>query len=303
VRRSAAIESYGVWAAGLVASPAGAEMTEPVDRTTRAQAEQPATVPALPEPTQSRSHLARAVVALGLAILAVASVAIWIAAKKARQPPEDRMIRIPAGSFMMGSDNGAKDERPTHRVEVGSFEIDQTEVVVAAYEGCRRAGICTPSEASDQCNAGKPEKANHPINCVDLNQARAYCAWARKRLPTEEEWEYAARGTDGREYPWGKSAPADQLCWTPTSANRGTCPAGAFPSGASPFGVLDLSGNVWEWTASGYSKDYQSERATDRFVLRGGGWRTDDRLMVSVTERYGEFPENRALNIGFRCAR
>ncbi len=119
-------------------------------------------------------------------------------------------------------------------------------------------------------------RSNHPINCVDWNQANAYCTSVGKRLPTEEDWEYAARGTAGNEYPWGNTpAPSNQLCWNGTGNDlgqgnrRSTCPVGSYPAGNTPLG---LAGNVWEWTSSGYSADYSAARDTASRVFRGGGW-------------------------------
>jgi formylglycine-generating enzyme required for sulfatase activity len=215
------------------------------------------------------------------------------------------MVSIPAGTFQMGSNDGEWNEQPVHRVSVAAFQMDVTEVTVDAYAACVRAGSCTAAETGEFCKGGEPGKGNHPINCVDWNQATAYCGWAKKRLPTEEEWEYAARGTDGRKYPWGNGAPGSQLCWKRWESKLGTCAVGDYKAGASPFGVLDLAGNVWEWTSSGYSNGYSNSRANDTRVIRGGGWYDDYPSLVRAAFRRVPF-RGRALvpdfYLGFRCS-
>lgn len=134
-------------------------------------------------------------------------------------------------------------------IELPTFLIDRTEVTVGQYSACVEAGACSAPNTRNDCNFGASGRRDHPVNCVDWEQARAYCAWAGKRLPTEAEWEKAARGVDGRRYPWGDEGP------TPTRANlsgahdgfSATSPVGRFLAGASPFGALDMLGNVSEW--------------------------------------------------------
>lgn len=205
------------------------------------------------------------------------------------------MVLVPAGEFFMGCNEEAdkacsSDEKPGRSVFLDAFAIDKTEVTVAEYRQCVEAGKCTSTgltmpywdgkehaESASFCNWDKSDGAQHPINCVDWMQADAYCRWAGKRLPTEAEWEKAARGTDKRVYPWGNE-------WDATKANaipRGTVPVGSFPTGASPFGVLDLSGNVWEWTADWYDSAYYQNGPTQNpsgpgtgifRSVRGGSW-------------------------------
>ncbi|MBI3245402.1 MAG: SUMF1/EgtB/PvdO family nonheme iron enzyme [Deltaproteobacteria bacterium] len=146
----------------------------------------------------------------------------------------------------------SNDERPGRMVFLDAFAIDIYEVTVAAYRQCVEAGKCTAPNTGGSCNWNTSDRAQHPINCVDWSQANAYCRWAGKRLPTEAEWEKAARGTDRRVYPWGNA-------WDATKANvstNGTVAVGSYPAGKSPYGALDMSGNVWEWTADWYADAY-----------------------------------------------
>lgn len=186
-------------------------------------------------------------------------------------------------------------------VKVDPFWIDRTEVTVTAYLACVAQGRCTaPGSSRSACNGSQPEtRGGHPINCVTWEQANQYCVWAGKRLPRESEWEFAARGTDGRRYPWGNGKPTDQAC--SGRFQSGTCPAGSKPADASPFGVLDMAGNVKEWTAS--TEDLPEH--VKAFVVRGGGWQFDGlspEMPVSVTERDSLLPSDAAGDLGFRCA-
>jgi formylglycine-generating enzyme required for sulfatase activity len=224
-----------------------------------------------------------------------------------------RMIRIAAGVFMMGS-NDSETEGPVHQVHLPSYEIDETEVTVAEYRDCVAAGACRPAYSDgswlggnhpNACNGDAQGRDLFPINCVDFAQASAFCAWANKRLPTEEEWEYAARGTDGRLYPWGNPEP------THTMANGAggdrwaeTAPAGSFPAGRSPFGLLDMAGNVAEWTSSIYCGPVEvslGRECTNR-VLRGGDWASGP-VLLRATYRILAGPMAHFASIGFRCAR
>jgi formylglycine-generating enzyme required for sulfatase activity len=150
------------------------------------------------------------------------------------------MIVVPGGTLMLGAE-----------VTVTEFELDATEVTVASYAACVTDGACTvPSTASYLCNWEVPGKEGHPINCVDWTQASTFCGWAAKRLPTEDEWEYAARYDDGREFPWGSEAPTSSIvCWDDSGQ---TCAVGSFSAGNSKLGFMDMSGNVWEWTENWY---------------------------------------------------
>ncbi|MEI7892598.1 MAG: SUMF1/EgtB/PvdO family nonheme iron enzyme [Myxococcales bacterium] len=184
--------------------------------------------------------------------------------------------------------------------------MDITEVTVNAYRAC---SSCSAPGSGGYCNWGSRNRGNHPVNCIDWLQASAYCKAVAKRLPTEEEWEYAARGVDGREYPWGNEPPEKQLCWVGEGSDLGkgnrntTCPVGSYPAGRSLFGLDDMSGNVWEWTSS----LYDTSKTYDTRVLRGGGWNFGKPVLpsdVRVSNRVGEMPSNRGnSSFGCRCAR
>jgi thiol-disulfide isomerase/thioredoxin len=181
--------------------------------------------------------------------------------------------------------------------EIARFLLDVTEVTVEAYAACVQAGACSEPDRGENCNFGRPERANHPVNCVDWNQANAFCAWARKRLPTDDEWQHAAESAEGRTYPWGEEVPSHHLCWKGTSRSVGTCPVGSFPSGDSAQGVKDLSGNVWEWTESCFDRRCSSS------VLRGGSWTSLLPRYVRAASRDGADATWRTDVAGFRCAR
>ena len=210
------------------------------------------------------------------------------------------MVRIAAGSFQMGSSDGQPDEKPVHRVQVAAFDMDLTEVTVAAYKACVESQKCTYPDLDHFCNWDRTGKENHPINCLDWDQATAYCAAVGKRLPTEEEWEYAARGTDGRPYPWGDPPAPPNLCQGRPTA--GTCPADAVPVD-SPFGLRGMAGNVWEWTSSGYSEAYGKKRETERRVYRGGSFYEEKLEHMRATTRNRRTTNTAFDYIGFRCAR
>jgi formylglycine-generating enzyme required for sulfatase activity len=224
--------------------------------------------------------------------------------------PLDAVVRVEGGTFQMGSMEGAEDERPVTETTVTTFDLDLTEVTVAAYRACVEAGKCTPADEGPYCTWGKPGMDRHPVNCVDWRQASAYCASIGKRLPTEQEWEYAARGADGRKYPWKDGQPTNQLCWNGEgndlgkSSRQGTCAVGRYPAGASPFGAFDMAGNVWEWTANTYCPSYEGKScAEDRKVIRGGGWNNVKADYVRAQDRSNESVKARNDNVGFRCAR
>lgn len=244
-----------------------------------------------------------------------------------RPPPLSRrcptdMVDIPAGTFAMGS-TADVDEGPVHDVTVSAFCMDRTEVTVGAYKACVTAGNCTIGSLkeysidgsggfSEHCNWDQAGKDNHPINCVSWKQATDYCLYRSKRLPTEEEWEYAARGGDeNRKYPWGAAAPAGQMCWNGPgndagdSKRAGTCEVGKYKAGESRWGVMDMGGNVWEWTASNYcpyTPTGKQSCTNTALVARGACWSCYLPIDGRASDRLVDQPADRFDALGFRCA-
>jgi formylglycine-generating enzyme required for sulfatase activity len=233
-------------------------------------------------------------------------------------------ILIPAGSFQMGCDssNPAEScnswEQPLHTVTLSTYTIDKYEVTNARYQACVTAGGCTVPGSVDSSKRspyyGTSTYADYPVLNVDWFQANAFCAWAGKRLPTEAEWEKAARGSsDTRKYPWGNSAP-DCTKTNYDSCVGDTSRVGSYPSGASPYGVMDMAGNVDEWVQDWYDSSYYSvspsnnpqgpETGTYR-VLRGGSWVSFD-FVGDVRSALRSVLPPRPLDLdsnGFRCVR
>ena len=228
--------------------------------------------------------------------------------------PVDGMILVyvPAGSFLMGSTGYFGDEQPQHSVTLDAFWIDRTEVTNAMYAQCVQAGNCKRPRRNTSNVVdfyyGNDQYAGYPVIYVTWDDAQAYCQWAGRRLPTEAEWEKAARGTDGSIYPWGNNPPDETL------ANYGyklhdVSAVDAYPAGASPYGALDMAGNVMEWVADWYSPDYyaQSPQAGptgpdtgDGRGLRGGSWiYQPDGIRTAI--RYSQPPDFFHFDIGFRC--
>ncbi len=246
-----------------------------------------------------------------------------------RETPD--MVYIPAGEFMMGcaphdSECGS-DEKPYHKVYLDAYYIDKHEVTVAEYKKCVDAGVCNEPETGGYCNWGVSGRDNHPINCVSWNDADAYCRWAGKRLPTEAEWEKGARGTDGRIYPWGNEfdchkgnfddeTTIDDSYTVPGGSNcdgyNTTSPVCSFPAGNSPYGLCDMSGNVWEWVQDWYGQEYYSSSPSSNptgpssgklRVRRGGSWRFDFPVLFRSSDRIRFNPVLRPDDYGFRCVR
>ena len=194
-----------------------------------------------------------------------------------------------------------------------AYWIDKTEVTVAQYQRCVKAGACLPSRPdsnSRYCTTVDGAKSNHPINCVAWSQAAAYCGWAGRRLPTEAEWEKAARGMDGRLYPWGNQEPNSTLLNFDTNVDSITTPVGQYPAGASPYGALDMAGNVNELVADWYDESYyrysprdnpQGPPSGESRVLRGASW-VNASIYVRAAARLRSARNNAYDGGGFRCA-
>jgi formylglycine-generating enzyme required for sulfatase activity len=222
------------------------------------------------------------------------------------------MARVPGGVIRIGATD-LSDASPVHEVQINAFSIDRTEVTVSAYSQCVDAGICTPPRGllgadSYFCTWGNRRTIpTHPVNCVDWNQASQFCQWAGKRLPIEEEWEYAARGGDFRKYPWGNGDPQrGSLCWD-RGGSTYTCPVGSIISDMSPFGLYDMAGNVEEWTASRHCPYSNPACGANQVVIRGGnsGYRSYGPFLdlVRTARRRPANPSTYDQNKGFRCAR
>lgn len=255
------------------------------------------------------------------------------------------MVRLAGGRFMMGAEDGDEYEKPERWVAVNTFSLDITEVRVADFEACVNAGRCRPMRSpsdnffnsnlifgssrepwTELCNLRKEGRGEYPMNCVDWEQATAYCEFVGKRLPTEVEWEFAARGLRGRTYPWGEAAPSPKLlnacgeecmAWAKrvttismeqsyTGRDRweATAPVGQFPAGATPEGILDLEGNVSEWLQDPATECYDVSRCRPSEVsaiVRGASWRSGRRV-IRATARDWRRKEYRDPHIGFRCA-
>ncbi|HEY3820147.1 MAG TPA: SUMF1/EgtB/PvdO family nonheme iron enzyme [Polyangiaceae bacterium] len=220
------------------------------------------------------------------------------------------MVHVPEATFRMGSEAGEPDEMPVHSAHVAAFELDATEVTVAEYSECVRAGGCIPAGnvvgwpgvtfaeqqlSKDICNMDRPDRQDHAVNCVDWSMAVAYCRWAGKRLPSEEEWEYAACGGDC-------DATKAQTGRLMGGAARWPFTAPVASSWPGPFGLYDMAGNVWEWTASPYCAYDHPGCSDPRRVVRGGSWSLVDYLFVRLTDRSPSDASTRNTNLGFRCA-
>ena len=249
-----------------------------------------------------------------------------------RTSSKDDMVQVyvPEGTFQMGGldPNAAADEKPVHKVEMSSYWIDKTEVTNAMFLLCVQDGACSPPQStSSESNSSyfnNSEFNDFPVVNVTWDSAKQYCEWAERRLPTEAEWEYAARGNTVNTYPWGEQAPDDTRA-NFNYMNKDTVQVGSYPDGASPFGALDMAGNVLEWTNDFYdAKYYASSPASNPIgpelrtayfnrVVRGGSY-ADGEVDIRVSNRasvLGPNPNaesgseayfgNFSPRIGFRC--
>lgn len=254
---------------------------------------------------------------LGVPVIAAVGVFTLAGHDGVRASPDSPLgsprVGVSAGRFMMGSDTGAADERPVHAVSGSAFTMDRYEVTNQRYSECVQSGACSPpallSSFTRPSYFSERQFADFPVVHVSWGQAASFCAWAGGRLPTEAEWERAARGTaDSRTFPWGETAPD---C---SKANFAGCVGdtdrvGRRPAGQSPYGVFDMAGNVWEWTADWYEAGYYGRSPENDpagpdsghlKVMRGGCWVSGTSSLRS-TCRKAELPGLWAPNVGFRC--
>jgi formylglycine-generating enzyme required for sulfatase activity/tRNA A-37 threonylcarbamoyl transferase component Bud32 len=249
------------------------------------------------------------------------------------------MARVAAADVTIGADDGPKEEAPAHVVKIGAFCIDVTEVTVAEYKDCVDRKGCPGGHAQAEwsgiskedratwsafCNEPRANRNDHPMNCLSFDDAAAFCTWTGKKLPTEEQWEYAARAADNRAYPWGHELPSprrangcDEGCakgvrrQSDTLARRlmgddhheATSPTGAFPEGVSAFGAFDMAGNVAEWVDAPYCTYGQNACGTAARVIRGGSWTSELETDLRTTTRFKASPTARQPDVGFRCAK
>jgi iron(II)-dependent oxidoreductase len=223
------------------------------------------------------------------------------------------MVEIPAGPFTMGQDGSKPKNGPAHSVDLPAYEIDRFEVTNEEFAWfAEQTGYVTYAEENSSKNWQDVAegKGNHPVVYVTWDDAKAYCEWAGKRLPTEAEWEKAARGDDGRVYPWGDEFVAENGNFY-EGGIRGTTAVGSFPGGSSPYGVEDMAGNVREWTADyflpypGQTEDADPFFGEENRVNRGGGWfdGLDGELVTTYNRNAGPPGTSANDDIGFRCAR
>ncbi len=227
----------------------------------------------------------------------------------------NELILIPAGDFIRGTNNRLPDEGPQHVVNVKAFYIDKYEVTNLQYKKFLDSTGHIPPSLFIQ---GMPPKGkvDHPVVYVSWFDAKKYCGWAGKRLPDDKEWEKAARGTDGRSYPWGDEFSIERVNspvrWSNLNLIGDTTPAGAFDGGVSPYGLHDTSGNVWEWTSSRYEAYPGNKRKSENYggnyrTLKGGSWWDCSFYQCGISaplyNRSFFHPKTKNNSFGFRCAK
>ncbi len=268
-----------------------------------------------------RTLVARAGASILALVVATTAEAQLDRLRKFGQQPESAgaeavpMVSVPAGPFAMGIDSlqGLEDERPQHLVTLDAFEIDRYETTTSQYARFLAATHRVPPWQWETVNLA--EHGDRPVIGVDWVDADAYCRWAGKRLPTEAEWEKAARGTDSRLFPWGGQAPtaehANHALGARFSYNQVLMPVGRYEKGKSPYGVYDMAGNVYEWVQDWYDGAYYDKSPernpagpeTGQFkVVRGGSWSDLPKYLLTYA-RFKLPPQTRNSFTGFRCAK
>ncbi len=233
------------------------------------------------------------------------------------------MVCVPAGEFLMGGANSDPDakavEKPQHTVYLDAYWIDQTEVTNAQYRQCVEAGACQRDPVVGSTGVASRTQLDYylnedfddyPVLVYYPDQAVDFCQWVEGRLPTEAEWEKAARGTDGQRFPWGDDDPTCQLA-NYYGCGKDTSAVGSYPDGASPYGALDMAGNVWEWVADGFDPDYYATSPEQNptgpedakyLVRRGGGFHSFGRDLRASRRASGSAHHFFDGQMGFRCA-
>ena len=241
--------------------------------------------------------------------------------------PPPGMVLIPGGKFLMGCVPGdpscTPGEQPQHAVQLAAYYLDAHEVTIARYAACVKDGVCmeptTSTTSAANCNWGIVGRDEHPVNCLTWAQADAFCLWDAKALPTEAQWEKAARGgVDGKKYPWTlDKIDCSLVVWNGGAATsgKGCDHGGTLPAGSRPgngYGLYDMAGNVWEWVADWYGDDYYAASPAagptgptfgSNRAARGGGFADGEARNFRASARNSLYPTDGAADLGFRCAR